>query len=248
MKKYYYKIEAAIVQENEEKIISEQVRNPDLYMCRFEAFDSFEVFFNKYLDLFIADYYPIETYLKLYFIEESDDYDYDDGLKIDVKHEARYLLYTIYKGEIIKDQKGLEFEKKCMIDKKVINEKFSESDITDYTDETAVIHNIEDYFRGYDVDRRELIADTDIAKSKSKDLSRKTRFQMVECVRCGKKMEIKNEIAQFLMDKKNIYRDAGISCDTCEKTYYSNPMYSFKLVKVYDKNGKSVINHVPDLC
>jgi hypothetical protein len=229
MDKYYYNVKAKIVEDGEEKFIIKNFKGSDLSVCRANAFEEFEELTIKFFDQVKGSYSPLETYIKISFIQSYDTYDFEDGIKIELTNKIDFTLYTISEGKIEKNKESFEFDMNVLTKQDVVAENMSISDLYVYTTEESTIKELQD-----------LLANSDKG-------DRKSTFMQIECTRCGKKMEVENKMALKFIERKKYKNNVWLSCRNCIAGYFENSTFDFSNYEVYRFNGESVLDRKPDL-
>ena len=222
---YYYRVEAKLVEEQEEKMLVENIKNTDLFYCRAEAFDFFDDIINKYLIQFKGSFSILEPYIKIILIKCSSDFDFDDGFRINTKREENYPLYILSGGQLKKIDKSFEFEIEVLKEKNVIKDSFPISDLYEFTAEKSFISRLKN-----ELGNQTLLEESDRTKE----------YIIIECCKCRKKMEV--------LQKLNNYRpwEIKFACKTCIKDFYLTTLDSISF-RIYDKSGIPINKTSPKL-
>jgi hypothetical protein len=210
MKSYSNRVVATVVENGEEKIIKE-----DFPIDKGNpAYFGFKNLFSKYENQFITNYSPIHTSLRLFSIATSQGYDFDFDRKIDITYEDPFLLVEISKGVINHDKK--------LKDKAFL----------------ALVQWVQIRFLELEHDG-ELDNNSGDAEAVYVQNNRSNKYQLIECTRCGKKMEVENDIAKKYKERSNRRKNIVLSCDNCIRAYYKDPMFKFYLHEIYNRLGES---------
>ena len=226
---YHYRVEAKLVEDQEEKMLVENVKNTDLYYCRADAFDFFDDILNKYFVQFKGSFSLLEPYIKIIFIKCSHGYDFDDGIKINTKREETYPLYSLSAGQLKKYDKTFELEIEVFKEHNVLKDSFTISDLYEYTAENSFISAL-----------KIKLEDTTLFG----ESERIEKYEVKECCKCRKNMEISKTLIynNFKYNPKYV----RFACKSCISNFYSSALDVISK-GVYDNYGHPVSNLTPKL-
>jgi hypothetical protein len=235
VKSYFYSVNLTFSEDREEKKIEEIFKNKDITISRSDAFSFFQKLFDKYEVNFLKTEHilPIELIISFNIgVRESES---ESGIEISSDHPQNIPLYII------------TFQKIEELGNNIINEieklkSLATTDLQDIYDFGKNIASSTGEIKVIDSIRRRL---SQIDPNSYED--QKTNMQIIECSRCGKKIEVEKRITKLFIEKRNRGSKVSLSCTTCIKTYYSNPQFDFSLQEIYDKYGKSVIKRGRDI-
>lgn len=227
---YYYKVEVKIVEDQEEKNITGVFKHIDLYIARSDAFEYFDDILKKYSLQFLADFSLLKPYLKLSIIIGSLEYDFDGEFRVDVKREEPFLLYSFSEGCLYRDENNFKLEEKVYNEKGILTNSFTISDIYVYSSEYSIISEFKN------------ICSNSSLFDNSK---RNEKFEIVECCKCGKKLEVSKDLICF-NPKEYFSIKPKFACKDCIAGFYLTAMDMISF-GVYDNFGNPVNKRSPKL-
>lgn len=109
-KKYFYQVAYKIVEDHEERQQSKDFIDDNLGHARFLAFNYFAEISEAFKVQFLDPRPIIMSFVSISLIQESDDYDFDYGVKIEFRRQDSYILYLYIQKNIEKYKSSFEFE------------------------------------------------------------------------------------------------------------------------------------------
>lgn len=230
---YFYQVVYIVVNDHEEFQEHQNFTQVNLVQSRNLAFSCFEEVSNIYYDQFLNPHPLIESFISISLVQDSDDYDFDNGMKIETRRQDFYPLYRFSKGKIKKNKTSFKFEQKVIENIPFLSKGNQIDELYNESREIEIISKIEN---GLNKDITEL----------EKNLS--LNFYEVKCYKCRKSMEINSLISDYFNKEKNLRSryEPKICCNDCIETFYKGALAEIRL-GVYDKNGKSLHSQIPDL-
>jgi hypothetical protein len=232
-KSVFYSVELIHSENREEKIIKRSFENGNILSLRDQAFSYFKELFLIHEDKFLTKESVIPIKLTIYFNAGSKGRDLNYGQEIIFNriHTSPIYILTFGKLEERGHSEEIDFIKKLTSDSELLDAPDIDKNIDLRSGESFVISFI-----------RECIAQKDQNICENS----KSNLQLIECGRCGKKMEVEQKVVSLFYSEKNraYYSNNSwevfMCCNSCVEIHYGTPKPYSSSANIYDKNGKSV--------
>lgn len=232
-KSVFYSVELIHSENREETIIKRSFENGNILNLRDQAFSYFKELFLIHEDKFLKQESVIPIKLTIYYnaISQGRDMEYGQEIVFDRVYTSPMYILTFGKLEERGHSEEVDFIKQLTTDSELLNATDIAKNIALMSGESSVISFL-----------RVSLAQKD--QNICEDY--KTNSLLIECKRCGKKMEVEQKVANLFFSEKNrsyyssSSREVFMCCNSCVEIHYgiSKPYTSF--ANIYDKNGESV--------